>query len=553
MTIRTLAVCCDQWPVVATGRSAERPLAVVRGNKVVAANALARLEGVKGALRRREAHSRCPTLELVEQDRARDAREFEAVMGGLESIAPRWEVSEPGRCAVEVRGPSRFHGGDMPTALRVRREVVGILEETGAGACEGVGVAVADGPWAAALVARQAARQAQMPNGSSLGEPGCIVVPPGATAAHLARMPVGWITEGGVGWARQGELEDLVGVLVRLGLRDFARLAALEPTDVLGRFGPVGRACHDLARGAERDALVLADLPPELGVSIDLDPPVLRVEQAAFHSKALADELHAGLSARGLACIRVLVSAETELGERIERRWRHEGSLSAVAIAQRLRWQLEGWLSNGRGVSRCQGAISRLELIPEQVVADNGRQLGFWGGTSDAARRLARSVARVQGVLGVESVVVPLVEGARAPGERHRMVPFEGFEHDDPPTDPIPSGAGRPWPGSLPSPSPAVIWPTPLPAEVLDEHGRRVRVSGRGVLGSVPVRCSLDGGPWLAVTSWAGPWCTEERWWDPLTHRRRARLQVVLGGGDDCTAHLLCLESGSWWVEGDYD
>jgi protein ImuB len=92
-----------------------------------------------------------------------------------------------------------------------------------------------------------------------------------------------------------------------------------------------------------------------------------------------------------------------------------------------------------------------------------------------------------------------------------------------------------------------------LPAEVLDDQGRRLCVSGRGVLSAVPRRCSLDGGPWCRVVSWVGPWCVEERWWDPLSHRRRARLQVVLSAGADEAAHLLCLESGSWWLEATYD
>jgi protein ImuB len=547
--VRTLAVCCDQWSVVATGLPAERPVAVVRGNRVVAASAGARAEGVRRGLRRREAHSRCPTLELVDHDPARDAREFETVMWALESIAPRWEVTEPGRCAVPARGPSRFHGGDPAMAARVRETVAGVVGELSAGASSGVGVGVADGPWAAAVVAQQASA------GLSLPSPGCVVVAPGTTAAHLARLPVEWMTEGGVGWGPPRELEELVGVLRRLGLGTLGRFAALESTDVLARFGPVGRAGHDFARGAERDGLALAEVPPELRVVVEIEPPVDRVEQAAFHSKALADDLHAGLRQRGLACTRVLVSAETELGEHIERRWRHEGTLSAVEVAQRLRWQLEGWLSSGRGVSRCQGGIRRLELVPEQVVPERGRQLGFWGGTPDATRRVARSVARLQGVLGADAVVVPRRRGGRAPGERYGMVPFEVSEDETPPVCPAPSPAGaeRPWPGHLPSPSPPVLWSTPLPAEVLDDQGRRLCVSGRGVLSAVPRRCSLDGGPWCRVVSWAGPWCVEERWWDPLSHRRRARLQVVLGAGADEPAHLLCLESGSWWLEATYD
>ena len=47
----------------------------------------------------------------------------------------------------------------------------------------------------------------------------------------------------------------------------------------------------------------------------------------------------------------------------------------------------------------------------------------------------------------------------------------------------------------------------------------------------------------------AGPWLTDERWWDALAHRRRARFQVRTTDG---RAHLLTLESQQWWVEATY-
>jgi protein ImuB len=52
------------------------------------------------------------------------------------------------------------------------------------------------------------------------------------------------------------------------------------------------------------------------------------------------------------------------------------------------------------------------------------------------------------------------------------------------------------------------------------------------------------------VAAWAGPWPIDERWWDPLAHRRRARFQVVLEQG---SALLLMLEKGEWCVEAFYD
>ncbi len=80
--------------------------------------------------------------------------------------------------------------------------------------------------------------------------------------------------------------------------------------------------------------------------------------------------------------------------------------------------------------------------------------------------------------------------------------------------------------------------------------GRAVGVSARGLLGAVPERVSLAGGPWAEVLAWAGPWPVDERWWDPETRSRRARIQIVTAAGE---AHLLALVGGRWMLEATYD
>jgi protein ImuB len=85
---------------------------------------------------------------------------------------------------------------------------------------------------------------------------------------------------------------------------------------------------------------------------------------------------------------------------------------------------------------------------------------------------------------------------------------------------------------------------------VLDAAGRPVGVTGRGLVTAEPGQVAVAGAPPSPVVAWAGPWPVDERWWDPASARRRARLQVVLPGGE---AHLLGLEGGRWEVEGTYD
>jgi hypothetical protein len=165
----------------------------------------------------------------------------------------------------------------------------------------------------------------------------------------------------------------------------------------------------------------------------------------------------------------------------------------------------------------------------------------FWGGASEADTRAARALGAVADLLGPDGVVTARLQGGRGPAQRARFVTWNAGPSAEG-TDP-----GAPWPGRIPPPAPVVVHPSPLSAELADDDGRSVSVSGRGLLTTLPHRLSVERGPWSAVTAWAGPWPCDERWWS-RTRRRSARLQAVTGAD----AHLLLAERGRWWVEATY-
>lgn len=521
--VRTLVVRCGDWPVVAAGCSSEDPVAVVHANRVVATSAAARAEGVARHQRRREAQGRCPALLVVEHDPARDARTFEPVVAALDALTPRVELTRPGQVAFPTRGPSRFFGGDEALVRRAL-DVVGAAVAAVAVGPVAVRAGVADGGFAAALAAR-AARPAA-------------VVPPEGSPGFLAGHPLAAL-----------ERPDLVDVLGRLGLRTLGDLAALPGPDVLARFGLEGQAAWRLAGGLDEHPPATTAPPEDLTVAAELDPPADTVGPAAFLARGLAEELHRRLWARGSACTRVLIGAETEHGERLERVWRAEGALTAAAMADRLRWQLDGWLQ-GSARHRPTAGISRLWLAPDEVVPAGGRQLGFWGSDVATADRAARAVARVQGLLGQGSVAVPEWRGGRDPAAQVALVDAAAVDLTVERPGAHRARVAGPWPGRLPAPAPARVPTDPPAAEVIDRQGAPLRVSGRGEVSGPPVRLSVAGGPWREVVAWAGPWPLEERWWDPPNARRRARFQVVTAEG---TAWLVVLESGAWKVEASYD
>jgi len=580
--VRTLVVWCPDWSVVATALPSDQPVAVFAAGRVLSCSAPARAVGVEVGLRRRQAEARCPPLVVVDHDAGRDARAFEPVVAAVESVAPRVEVTRPGVCSVATRGPSRYFGGDEALATLVAGLVDDVLGVTGA--CR---VGVADGPFAA----EQAARLA-------------VVVPPGATAVFLAPLPTTTLVPSVLAADEGTGLVDLWG---RLGIRTLGDLAALPAPAVTARFGPAGAGAHRLAQGLDERPLWARTPPPDLAVATELDPPVESVETAAFVAKSLADQLFVRLAEQGLAATRVGIEAETEHGEALARLWRLEGagwdggptsarrrgwgpagteehsnSLDAAALAQRVRWQLEGWLLGRSGAGGgASGAgptagITLLRLVPDEVRPDAGRQQGFWGGDDKGAERAARALVRLQGMLGHEAVVTAVVAGGRGPVEQARLVPWGdarpptagGAEPcGDPavraqiggtvpgrrrPSHPAPGNGGEvpPWPGRLPPPAPASVHPDPWPAEVVDAGGAPVGVTGRARATARPARLSIAGGPWAEVAAWAGPWPLDERWWDARDRRRRARWQIVTITG---AAHLLAVESGRWTVEATYD
>jgi protein ImuB len=547
-------VWCTDWPVVAW-RSRDEALCgvpfVVREREgtrelVRAASAEARAEGVRRGMRRREAEALCPGVTIVDADLALEARAFERVARAVEALTPRVVLERPGVCAFPTRGPARYFGGDEGLARRVTSEVGGALADALTDDGDLVRVGIADGAFAARLAARHATGR----------EPHVVGV--GGTPSFLAPMSISVLAD------------DLCDLLVRLGLKTLGDFAALAPDAVLARFGVEGRRLHDLARGSDTGAPVLVEPPPDLVEQVELDPPADRVDIAAFAAKGLADRLLTALAARGLACTRVVIEAETEHGERLSRCWRHDGALTPGTLAERVRWQLDGWLTAQQRVASEQddhddeyetttGALTLLRLVPDEVVPADGRQLGFWGGDQIGADRADRALARVQGLLGYEAVTTIVVQGGRTPGEQVRWVPWG--EPREPLRPLVVDGEVPSWPGAVPAPAPARVFTRPLPAELLDDDGRAVVVSGRGEPSATPAtlqcRALLAGGG--RVVAWAGPWAHDVRWWDPSGRCRRALWQVLLEAdvnADASASRVACLvtvEGGAAAIEAIYD
>ena len=522
MTARVLVVWCPDWPLTAAGVDPADPAMVVDSGLVVAATAAARALGVRRGQKVRDAQRFCPDADVRSADPEGEVRVFERVVSTIEEICPRVEVVRPGLAAVAARGPARYHGGEGAVAVIIRDAVL----ERGLPCAVGV----ADGTFAAGLAARSA---------WAVDAEGVTVVPSADVPAFLAPRSVSVL-----------DRPELTSVLIRMGIRTLGDLAALPESDVLERFGADGAVAHRLAKGL--NARPPATRPPEedLSAQVTFEDPPLQIEPVVFAAKSAADQMHDTLGQRGLACVRFEVEVVTRDGGCRSRLWRHDGLLSSLAVAERVRWQLDTWRTSGA----LTGPIVSLRLAPDQVVADTGRQLALWG-QHDGSRQVDRAATRLQVMLGHDGVTRPVVGGGRSPADRVSKIPWGdaatspgASSFGRPTSPPVPSSSGHAWPGSVPPPAPAVVHPKPRPATVLDRADQPVSVSSRSVVSAPPMWLIVDGSQRLTITEWTGPWPVLERWWTDDA-RRCARFQLVAADGQ---AFLVRLERGSWFVEATY-
>jgi protein ImuB len=544
MSTRTTVLWVPDWPVVAATEAERVPLhlpaAVHDARRLTAVSALARAQGVRRGMRRRQAQGCCPELVLIPVDEGRDVRFFEPVAAAAETVVAGVEVVRAGLLLLPADGASRYHGSEEVLSERL---VTAVAEQTGHEAHVGT----ADGLLASILAAR---------TGSVVG--------PGASREFLAPRGVEDLAHAAVQDGGAQDVAELVDLLGRLGLRTLGDLAGLPAGDVHARFGRLGAWAQMLARGEDARPPALRRPETDLEVSCALDPPAERVDTATFVGRRLAEELHALLLEHSAMCGRLQITARTEAGEELVRTWRTDlgglGGLTAARITDRIRWQLEGWLTAGAlaqgprtrggrgGADRevpTRAALVHLAIAAQEVAPAGAEQGRLWGGPSGGDRRAHRALDRVQGLIGGGGVLTAALQGGRDVRDQVYLRPWG---EQAPPHRPV----DRPWPGRLPPPAPATVLRDPEPVDLLDATGVPVGLDARFALSAPPAtlaRRGPGGGRGRGVIGWAGPWPLTERWWTDEP-RYRTHLQVAL---EDGSALLLAHTAETWTCEAVYD
>lgn len=513
--LRVLVMWYPDWPVLSAfpDIAGDEPLVVIDKGIVLACSPAARAGGVRRGMRRREAQSRVPSLGWATYNPDDDVRAFEPLLRAMEHISPGVELIRPGMCATGARGPSRYFGGEerLVDALGEYLESLGYAEAR---------FGVADGSFAAIQAARAD-----------------LVVPAGQSPSFLSALPVDAL-----------ENPELTDLLRRLGLCTLGDFAALPANQVSARFGADGVEAYRLASGTQRRRLAVRTPPPELQLEINLDPPLDNVETIAFTSRQYADRYVAQLARHDLVCTVLDVRLTDEEGASSRRTWRHPRWFTAADVVDRVRWQVQaasptsGAVKLGiDGGGALLGALSRIMLIPREVdrVGEHAEVLYSQGRDDD---RVHRAFSRVQSMLNHTAILLPVRSGGRSPREFCTFTPWgeSGRARHDP---------LAPWPGRLPDPAPSQLFSPPESVIVAGADGSVVGIDDRGFLTTAPAMMRFRGRAGEPITAWAGPWHSDERWWDVAAGRELSRIQAVT----PYAAYLLVHSPTGWWLEGAYD
>lgn len=545
---RTLVLTVPDWSAVAAATEHDltprTPVAVLSAGKVVAANAPARAAGIALGNNKRAVGYRCPEAQVVAWDEDVDNKHFSAGVGALEELVARFTLLAPGTLAIPL--DSLKHGyADEPSAVEAL--ISALVSATGWEFFPGI----ADTVFAAVLAAGQARR-----------------VEPGETGQFLAAQPISTLEYVGTG------ATELIDTFTQLGLRALGDLAALDARDVNSRFGALGKHAHELATGVERTPLNDHVREERLNVELGLDTPTTRSDTLGFLTRQLAADLLTKVRRRGLVCTQITIELLAVSGQSSNRTWRIE-DMNENTIADRLRWQAEGWLagaarpgpphtrsrsSPARGGSQAPGpqqpgpqqpapdqpgpdpedfseeGIIALGLVAAELTTPIGATKSLF---DENTGQVTHTLERLQGLFGPDSVLVPGLQGGWDPAETNLWTPWQQA------AAPVRS-PGAPWPGALHAPRPTTV--ERLPIDVLAVGGRSVGARPAG-LESTPFTIRFPTGATEEIVDYSGSWPVESGWWDPERATYRTRLQVVTESG---RALLLSKENGQWYLTGRY-
>ncbi len=474
-----------------------------------------------------------PGWSVCHDTEVRAFTEFERVVRRVATVSPLVETESVGTMLMSARGPARYFGGEEAVA-RLLGDIC-----SGENASFGVGIA---GSRFAALAAAHLSVSRSRP---------CII---DASIAQrfIDALPVQSL--GRVATVSPGTVD----LLRRLGLSTCGAVRGLGEAALIDRFGTEGRIAWTLVSGGEVRMLSPGPPPSDHAQSCEFESPLALAAHVVSAARGAVEAVIGSLSSHGVQCVRLLVECETDHAETSARVWGDSRGFDVASVLQRLTYQLDGWLvSDDADADAPTSGVVSVRFVPLECRETLVVQPVLWGGNEENIERAARAAGMALAADASVAVTVPQWEGGRDVTRAYSQVPLSmvNLSNIDAAHQRVTAGRGVPrdWSGAVPRPSPACVFHEPHEAQVVDEHGEPVLVSGRHELTHAPAFVEV-GGYRYRVERVAGPWPVEERWWDPRRRRRHVRVQMLVRNQrGSVRVLLLSLENSVWRVLARYD
>jgi nucleotidyltransferase/DNA polymerase involved in DNA repair len=316
----------------------EKAVALVDGTApqvhVVAANDAAWRAGIQ--LGMAETQAQLCGVEIRRRSRAQEKAAHAALLDLGWSMSPRVEDHAQDTILADLAGLNSLFGADENIAREFARCAAELRLRAHVAVSANLEVAV------------HAAR----------GFAGITVIPEGEEAKYLSGLPVQTLAPSA----------EALETLERWGIRTCAALGALPVLELSERLGQEGVRLQELARGAHRRSLVLAEPAEILEEEMELDDAVEDLEPLAFVLGRLLDQLCARLAARALSAAAIRV--RFDLGDAFEREEQVlNEKFSAKRFAEKAEIRAAGVnAADGNGQSGTSAAKAELKMR-ENVVA----------------------------------------------------------------------------------------------------------------------------------------------------------------------------------------
>jgi len=452
----------------------------------------------------------------------------------LDRITALCEIDDRNSFLFPVRGPARYFGGEDTLAHHVHAVITALLPHIRCG------VGVGDSRFVARIAAQHS---------SGTGSP--IIVGSHETEDLLRVLPVHVLLE------YTDIPADVVAVFQHLGLRTLGNVVDIGETALIDRFGIAGQHVFAIASGQDVELFVPSTGHVPIVQICDFDNMAHHALSDAMNDSsivvAMAEEsirqFTQEVSVQGLQCLRLRISCESDHGEHNERIWCDTRGFTQKSIVERLTWQLRHWLRNVDHHDHPTSYITAVTFEALECRDLSAEAVTLWDVRSDNTERVVRALARVVVADEKACITVPVWRGGRD------VTTFDAVDvslfdlHND---DDGRRKAETEWNGGVPAPRPMILCDPVIPVVLYDESARPVVVTGRHELSSAPATVRFSDGASWNVVMWAGPWPVEERWWDPQSWRRHARLQILASRGEDSVAWLLSVESRQWNIVASY-